>query len=127
MDQPPYGKTEGPGDRQMVARPPFASARLMLQAAELVWQAGPLQKYPGLCHGTPGNGYSLLKMYQHTGDRLWLERARQFALTAIAQRENILLGGGTAQYALWTGDMGPAMFLADCIDARGDFPTLDYF
>jgi hypothetical protein len=100
---------------------------LMQQAAELVWQAGPQQKYPGLCHGTPGNGYALLKMYQHTGDRLWLERARQFALTAIAQRKDILLVGGTAQYALWTGDMGLAMFLADCIDARGEFPTLDYF
>jgi hypothetical protein len=100
---------------------------LMLQAAELVWQAGPLRKYPGLCHGTSGNGYALLKMYQQTGEGLWLDRARQFALTAIAQRENILLEGGPDLCSLWIGDMGLAMFLADCIDARAAFPTLDYF
>ena len=100
---------------------------LMLQAAELVWQAGPLWKYPGLCHGTSGNGYALLKIYQLTGEGLWLDRARQFALTAIAQRENTLLEGGPALCSLWIGDMGLAMFLADCIDARGAFPTLDYF
>ncbi|MEO8739330.1 MAG: lanthionine synthetase LanC family protein [Casimicrobiaceae bacterium] len=36
----------------------------------------PLNKGAGLCHGTAGNGYALLKFYRRTGDAIWLERAR---------------------------------------------------
>ncbi|MCP4476377.1 MAG: hypothetical protein GY821_17815 [Gammaproteobacteria bacterium] len=39
-----------------------AYQKLMLQAANLIWQAGPLKKPWGLCHGTAGNGYALLKL-----------------------------------------------------------------
>ena len=48
-------------------------------AGEVVWRRGLLRKGPGLCHGTAGNGYSLLQLYQATGDRLWLYRASCFA------------------------------------------------
>jgi lantibiotic modifying enzyme len=101
--------------------------QVLLEAAELTWLAGPLNKYPGLCHGTPGNGYALLKMYHITGDDLWLQRARQFAVTAIEQRDEILTAGRSPDASLWEGDMGLAMYLADCLDGRADFPTLDYF
>jgi hypothetical protein len=45
-------------------------------AGELTWRAGPLVKGPGLCHGTAGNGYAFLKLFQRTEDDLWLDRAR---------------------------------------------------
>jgi len=34
------------------------------------------EKGAGICHGTAGNGYALLKTFERTGDELWLERAR---------------------------------------------------
>ena len=52
---------------------------LLLAGAETTWRAGPLEKGPGLCHGTAGNGYALLKTYAVTRDEMWLERARSFA------------------------------------------------
>ncbi|MFT5710992.1 MAG: lantibiotic modifying enzyme [Halioglobus sp.] len=100
---------------------------LMLEAGELVWAAGPLNKYPGLCHGTPGNGYALLKLYEKTGDALWLQRARVFAMSSVEQHQQLSVSDSGPSYSLWGGDMGLAMYLADCIDARCDFPTLDYF
>ncbi len=100
---------------------------LMLEAGELVWRAGPLNKYPGLCHGTPGNGYAFLKLFENTDDSIWLSRARAFAMSSIAQHERLLASGVARGYSLWDGDAGLAVYLADCIDARADFPTLDYF
>ena len=58
---------------------------LFLGGAELTWRAGPLAKGPGLCHGTAGNGYALLAMAERTGDPLWLDRARRFAIHALGQ------------------------------------------
>ncbi|MBV9249217.1 MAG: LanC-like protein, partial [Acetobacteraceae bacterium] len=71
----------------------FADARfsspdfdnLLLRGGELTWNAGPLVKGSGLCHGTGGNGYALLKLYKRTGDSVWLDRARAFAMAAIDQ------------------------------------------
>ena len=53
---------------------------LLLQAGATTWRAGPLAKGYGLCHGTAGNGYAFLKLHGRTGDPLWLERARAFAM-----------------------------------------------
>ena len=49
---------------------------LLLEGGELTWRAGPLTKGAGLCHGTAGNGYAFLKLFERTGDELWLDRAR---------------------------------------------------
>ena len=62
---------------------------LLLGAGRTVWNAGPLAKGYGLCHGTAGNGYGFLKLYRRTGDSLWLQRARAFAMHAIAQRHRM--------------------------------------
>jgi hypothetical protein len=90
---------------------------LLLGGAELTWRAGPLKKGPGLCHGTAGNGYALLRAYAITGDALWLERARRFALHALGQ------AGG--RYTLFTGDVGAALFARSCLDGDARFPTMD--
>jgi hypothetical protein len=72
-----------------------------------------------LCHGTAGNGYAFLALFTRTGDELWLERARTFAMHAAAQVERTRDELGRGRYTLWTGDPGTALYLADCLD--GDF------
>ena len=98
---------------------------LMLAGAELTWRAGPLAKGPGLCHGTAGNGYALLKAFAVTGDELWLERARRFATHALEQVERGRAASGFARYSLFTGDLGAALFARSCVAADARFPTMD--
>jgi lantibiotic modifying enzyme len=100
---------------------------LLQQAGELVWDAGPPLKMPSLCHGAAGNGYAFLNLYMRTGDDLWLGRARRFAMHAIDQCERALTKHGQRKFSLWTGDLGLAIFLWDCIRATAKFPTLDIF
>jgi hypothetical protein len=96
---------------------------LLLAGAELVWQAGPHgeEKGPNICHGTAGNGYALLKAYARTGDDQWLERARRFATHALEQVERM-----PSRHSLFTGGIGVALYAADCIDARAEYPIMDY-
>jgi lantibiotic modifying enzyme len=89
------------------------------------WRAGPLAKGPGLCHGTAGNGYAFLKLYRRTGDALWLDRARAFAMHAIVQSERARQHYGQRRYTLWTGDAGLAIYLWHCITGAGDVPGID--
>jgi hypothetical protein len=98
---------------------------LLLAGGELVWRAGPLVKGPGLCHGTAGNGYAFLKLFERTGDELWLNRGRAFAVHAAAQVELMRSKHGRGRYSLWTGDLGTALYLENCITADADMPTLD--
>lgn len=107
--------------------PSTALDDLLLAAGETIWLAGPLSKGSNLCHGTGGNGYAFLKLYQRTHDPLWLERARSFAMHGIAQTEDDALRYGQMRYSLWTGDPGFAIYLWDCVRAEARFPTLDVF
>jgi hypothetical protein len=101
----------------------YLDEELLLAGAELIWEAGPPlaeEKGAGLCHGTAGNGYAFLKTFERTGDERWLERARAFAMHALAQVEHL-----PARYSLFTGGIGAALYAADCIDARARFPIVD--
>jgi hypothetical protein len=100
---------------------------LVLAGAELVWRAGAHrdEKGHGLCHGTSGNGYALLKAFARTGDERWLERARRFATHALRQAERIATANGSRRYSLVTGDVGTALFAAACVDADARFPIVD--
>ncbi len=101
----------------------YLDEELLLAGAELVWDAGPpdsKEKGAGLCHGTAGNGYAFLKTFARTGDERWLERARAFAMHALAQTERL-----PARYSLFTGGIGAALYAADCLDARACFPIVD--
>ncbi|WP_201492350.1 lanthionine synthetase C family protein [Rubrivivax sp. A210] len=99
----------------------------LLAAGRAIWAAGPLAKGAGLCHGTAGNGYALLKLYVRTQDPLWLERARAFAMHAIVQSEADEVRYGGLRRSLWNGDAGLAIYLWDCLGGRARFPTLDVF
>jgi hypothetical protein len=107
--------------------PDAALDPLLVAGGEATWQAGPLAKGSNLCHGTAGNGYAFLKLYQRTGNTTWLERARAFAMHAIAQMEADERRHGQQRYSLWTGDVGVAIYLWDCLRGQAQFPTLDVF
>ena len=101
---------------------------LLEKTGQLVWQAGPLVKGSNICHGTSGNGYAFLYLYQRSGDSVWLDRARKFAIHAIEQCQNARLQHGQGRYTLWTGDAGLAIYLHHCLypnDAA--IPGLDLF
>jgi len=95
---------------------------LAVAGGELPWRAGPLRKGANLCHGTAGNGYAFLALLERTGDERWLTRARAFAMHAAAQVERSRSDYGRGRYTLWTGDLGTALYLADCVDGRGELP-----
>jgi lantibiotic modifying enzyme len=101
----------------------YLDEELLLAGAELVWQAGPHgdEKGPNICHGTAGNGYAFLKTFERTGDERWLERARRFAMHALEQVEQM-----PSRYSLFTGGLGVALYAADCIEARAQYPIMDY-
>jgi hypothetical protein len=111
----------------LASLPSTALDDLLLAAGETIWSAGPLIKGSNLCHGTGGNGYAFLKLYQRTHDSLWLERARSFAMHGIAQTQEAALRYGQSRYSLWTGDLGFAIYLWDCLREKAQFPTLDVF
>jgi lantibiotic modifying enzyme len=108
-----------PGDQELT--------ELLSAGGELTWHAGPLAKGPGLCHGTAGNGYAFLKLFERTGDQLWLERARAFAMHVVDQVEQMRGTYGRGRYSLWTGDLGAALYLESCISATAAVPTLDRY
>jgi hypothetical protein len=102
----------------------YPDEELLLAGAEACWQAGPPsleEKGPGLCHGTAGTGYAFLKVFERTGDERWLDRARRFAVHAVEQ-----VGRREARrHSLWTGDIGAALFAADCLEGGAQVPIVD--
>ena len=100
---------------------------LALAGGELTWRAGPLAKGYGLCHGTAGNAYAFLVLHKRTGDELWLDRARAFAMHVIGHVEHARRTYGRGHYSLFTGDLGVALFLRHLLDGTADFPTLGPF
>jgi hypothetical protein len=101
---------------------PFIDEELAVAAGELTWRAGPLRKGATLCHGTAGNGYAFLALFDVSGDELWLSRARAFAMHANKQVEQAREHYGRARYSLWSGDLGTALYLEDCISGFGELP-----
>ena len=82
-------------------------------------------KGANICHGTAGNGYALLKTFERTGNELWLDRARRFAVHALEQAKRARTERGHGRYSLWTGDAGVAVYAADCLDVRTRYPVLE--
>lgn len=101
--------------------------RILEQGGELTWQAGALKKGSNLCHGTGGNGYAFLKLFVRTEDQMWLDRARAFAMHSIEQYRLSQKLYGQLRYPLWTGDIGLAIYLWDCLEEQAKFPTIDIF
>ena len=98
---------------------------LVAAAAELTWIARPLEKGAGLCHGTAGNGYALLKLFARTQDERWWDRARAFAMHAMLQCDRMASEHGQRRHSLWTGDAGVACYAWSCIVGDDALPNLD--
>lgn len=113
-----------PGIVTAVAGLDAASDALLVGAGELIWTAGPLAKGANLCHGTAGNAHAFLALFARTGDARWLARARAFAMHAIAQSDAEATRLGQRRYSLWTGDLGLACFLWECVRGTARFPTM---
>jgi uncharacterized membrane protein YsdA (DUF1294 family) len=119
-----------PGMVATLADPRLASPELtalMEGGGRLTWRAGPLAKGTNLCHGTGGNGFAFLKLHQLTGDPVWLDHARAFAMTAIEQWRAAKTEYGQGRFSLWTGDIGLACYLHECLAGSARFPTVDVF
>ncbi len=100
---------------------------LLLGAGELSWRAGPLRKGASLCHGTAGSAMAMLKLWRRSGDAQWLDRARALAMHAVAQVDQHHSQYGRGRYSLWSGDLGLACVLWNCLQGSDSFPTLDVF
>ena len=100
---------------------------LLLQAGELTWHAGPLRKGAGLCHGTAGSGFAMLKLWRRSGDPVWLDRARALTMHGFAQVERHRDQHGQGRHSLWTGDLGLACLMWNCVTGSDALPTLDVF
>jgi hypothetical protein len=98
---------------------------LMNAAGELVWRAGPVAGNAGLCHGTGGNGFAFLALWDRTEDERWLERARAFAMHSLDQVNRLRAATGRGRYSLFTGDVGAALLAAACLTGEAGFPGLD--
>lgn len=97
---------------------------ILVAGGELAWAAGPLAKGAGLCHGIAGNGLALLTLFGRTGDEMWLERARAFAVHALAQVDRQRETHGHGWFSLWTGDLGTALYAWQCIEGEQALPAL---
>lgn len=115
----------GPGI--VISASDYLEEGLLLAGAELPWHTGPpgLEKGPSICHGTAGNGYAFLKAFARTADERWLDRARRFAVHALGQVKRLRAERGRGRYSLWTGDLGVAVYAANCLDGRSAYPFFD--
>ena len=98
---------------------------LLVAGGEATWRAGPIARGPGLCHGTAGNGYALLALWERTGDELWLDRARAFAMHALEQCERERAAVGHGRHALWSGDLILPFFVQACEAGESPIAGLD--
>jgi serine/threonine-protein kinase len=68
-----------------------------------------------LCCGLAGQAYALLNLYRHTGDKTWLQRARDAARWAAAAATDTRTKSGPdfRPESLYKGDLGLAVLDAD--------------
>lgn len=110
-----------------------------LRAGEDVWRRGLLLKGNCLCHGTSGNAYSFLALFNAAGDQIWLNRALRFAYVMgfhddynanvlnydDGQRDRV--GIADHPYSLMEGVAGSICFLIDVLSPlTAAFPAYDF-
>ena len=74
----------------------------------------------GVCHGTDGNGLAFLQLYKRTGNQIWLNRARAYAMHELSSANY-----KESELNLFTGKIGFAFFLIACIEEADNFPLID--
>uniref|UniRef100_A0A2D4NSY6 Glutathione S-transferase LANCL1 n=1 Tax=Micrurus surinamensis TaxID=129470 RepID=A0A2D4NSY6_MICSU len=96
-----------------------------LQCADVIWQWGLLKKGYGLCHGTAGNAYAFLALYNLTQDMKYLYRACKFAEWCLSYGQHGCRTPDTP-FSLFEGMAGTIYFLADLlIPTKARFPAFE--
>ncbi len=65
-------------------------------------------------------------LFARTGDSKWLDRARRFAMYGIRQMAAARSKYGRGRYSFWTGDLGVAIYLQQCLAGTSGMPSLDF-
>lgn len=82
------------------------------RCGDVIWRRGMLKKGYGLCHGTCGNAYAFVALYQSTNDDTYLKKARVFTQFVLEFGKH---GCRTPDrpYSLFEGMCGTIHFLDD--------------
>ncbi len=88
-----------------------AYLRLAEKAAWHAWES--IDSISNLCCGLAGQAYGLLNLYKHTGESVWLERARELASRAAAWDTNNYAALKLAPESLYKGEMGVAVLASE--------------
>eukprot|EP01065_Artemidia_motanka_P036985 TRINITY_DN4508_c2_g4_i1.p1 TRINITY_DN4508_c2_g4~~TRINITY_DN4508_c2_g4_i1.p1 ORF type:complete len:410 (+),score=41.11 TRINITY_DN4508_c2_g4_i1:66-1295(+) len=86
--------------------------RAALDAAEVVWTYGLLQKGPGICHGMGGTGFVMLRAHRLSSDGKWLHRAFAVAQFIYSTQGQTVYNRPDNPLSLYEGVGGTALFLA---------------
>jgi hypothetical protein len=81
------------------------------KAAWNAWERA--SDFDSLCCGLAGCGYALLALFRHTGERTWLERAREIAKRALSATIRSEMPD-----SLYKGTLGVALLAADIIEPQ---------
>lgn len=104
----------------------FRETRYLEQAkkcADVIWQRGILKKGYGICHGTAGNGYAFLRMYQVTQDCMYLHRAAKFCEWCFDYGQH-QCRVADRPFSLFEGMAGTIYFMADMLEPeKSAFPA----
>lgn len=87
-----------------------------VEAGEVVWKQG-LNRKAGLSDGIAGNVYVFLSLYRLTGEKNYLERAREFAGFLYDNAGKLIADGGENTHSLFHGLAGVAYLWFDMISA----------
>ena len=99
---------------------------LFLGGGEMTWAAGPLRASSSLCHGTAGNGFAFLRLFERYRRRAVARPApAPSPCTRSARWTRRDARSGRGRYTLFTGDAGVAVFLAACLAGDARFPVVD--
>jgi serine/threonine-protein kinase len=88
-----------------------AYLRLAERAAWHAWES--TDSISNLCCGLAGQAYGLLNLYKQTGERVWLDRARELASRAAVWDTNSYTALKMAPESLYKGEMGVAVLAAE--------------
>uniref|UniRef100_A0A8C3VCW4 LanC-like protein 2 n=3 Tax=Catharus ustulatus TaxID=91951 RepID=A0A8C3VCW4_CATUS len=96
-----------------------------IDCSDVIWQRGLLRKGYGICHGTAGNGYSFLSLYNLTQDRKYLYRACKFAEWCLEYGAHGCRIPDRP-YSLFEGMAGAIHFLSDIsVPETSQFPAFE--
>uniref|UniRef100_A0A8C3R4H4 LanC-like protein 2 n=1 Tax=Cyanoderma ruficeps TaxID=181631 RepID=A0A8C3R4H4_9PASS len=96
-----------------------------MDCSDVIWQRGLLRKGYGICHGTAGNGYSFLSLYNLTQDRKYLYRACKFAEWCLEYGAHGCRIPDRP-YSLFEGMAGAIHFLSDIsVPETSQFPAFE--